>query len=252
MERSINVRVFRGYTGYKIILKVKGNLLPPSTNSNWIYIQVLHSAGHEIDANTEHYPKQPGWVRLQASDVAFAFSCLTPGLPTEWTHFSLWLQLLPVAIQLSDPPSPGPGTWSHMLIRHLDPEAQLALQIRHVQNWTNHFTSKPAPLRPMLFLPSNEWQSAGPQAESFLSPTSRDHRVLSILLLLFVPVASALVPALLTPCPRLLSQSFSLEAHPDCALTMPGTLLSYDILLSYYLMTISYIYLIYYYPIMTI
>lgn len=155
MERSINVRVFWGYTSYSIILKVKGNLLQPSTNSNWIYIQVLHSAGREIDANTEHYPKQQGWVTLQASDVAVAFSCLTPRLLTEWTHFPLWLQLLPVAIQLSDPLSPGPGTCSHVLIRHLNPEAQLVFQIRNVQNWTNHFTSKPAPVLPMLFLPSN-------------------------------------------------------------------------------------------------
>lgn len=84
-----------------------------------------------------------GW--LQASDVAIAFSHLTPGLPTEWTHFPLWLQLLPVMIQLSNPLSSGPGTCPHVLIIHLKLEAPLALQIRNIQNWTNHFTSKPAP-----------------------------------------------------------------------------------------------------------
>lgn len=45
--------------------------------------------------------QQWGWV-TSSPDVAIAFSHLTPGLPTEWTHFPLWLQLLPVMIQLSN------------------------------------------------------------------------------------------------------------------------------------------------------
>ena len=148
-----------------------------------------------------------------------------PGLPTEWTHFPLWLQLLPVAIgsQISSLPAQVPGLTC--LSNTLTRRHNWRFKFEMSRTELTIFISKPAPLRPMLFLPSNEWRSAGPQAESFLSPTSRDHHVLSILLLPFILMASTLVPALLTPCPRLLSQSFNLEAHPDWALTMPGTLL---------------------------
>ena len=139
-----------------------------------------------------------GW--LQASDVAIAFSHLTPGLPTEWTHFPLWLQLLPVMIQLSNPLSSGPGTCPHVLIIHLKLEAPLALQIRNIQTWTNHFTSKPAPhvISPIKW---NDSQQCPRQKAS--SPYS-DHHILS-LLLPFAPMASALVLALLMPCPCLFS-----------------------------------------------
>lgn len=116
---------------------------------------------------------------LRASEVATAFSFLTLGPLTEWTQFPPWLQLLPVIIQLSNFLSPGPGTCSHVLIRHLKLEAPSASQVQNGQYWTNHLTSKPTLLHPMLFLsPDGTAVSQYPRAESFLAPTFNYHRVL--------------------------------------------------------------------------
>lgn len=117
-----------------------------------------------------------GWY-FKTLEKPIAFSFLTPGLPTEWTHFLLWFQLLPVIIQVSNLLTLAPGAYSHLLTKHLKLDAPSASNSK-CPGLNYHFTSKLTPITLLLVSSNGITVTQWPKAESFFSTTSTYNQVL--------------------------------------------------------------------------
>lgn len=147
-----------------------------------------------------------GWY-FKTLEKPIAFSFLTPGLPTEWTHFLLWFQLLPVIIQVSNLLTLAPGAYSHLLTKHLKLDAPSASNSK-CPGLNYHFTSNLLP-SPCYWSHQMELQSPSDpkqRASSQPLPLITKSYGLDILFLLFISTSIALILAFLMLCPNLFSQ----------------------------------------------